>query len=163
MYTQVDRVMCFIDGSNMYNGLTASFGERRIHFARLLDGLAAGRLLVQAYYYTVPNAYNRAFIIAITRNPLVILRSGQQGFNGREKLVDTRLSSDMVRLAYANTYDIAILISGDGDYVDAVAYVRAVGKRVEGYSFASNSSQALRRACDRYTIMDAEFLEPYWL
>ncbi len=163
MSSPLVRVMCFIDVANLYNGLTTDFGGHRINFGRLFTGIAAGRLLVQAHFYAVPNAHNQGFLAALSQNPLMIIRPGQQGVDGKEKLVDTRLSNDMVRLAYANTYDVAALFSGDRDYLDAVCWTRMFGKEVEGYGFRSNTSQALCQACDRYTIMDAEFLEPYWL
>ena len=48
---------------------------------------------------------------------------------------DIRLALDMFRDATKNKYDTALLISGDGDFVPAVEYVKIEGKNVENYFF----------------------------
>ena len=57
---------------------------------------------------------------------------------------------DMMRLAdHADTY---ILVSGDGDYVEAVEYLQSEkGLRVEVISAGQCTSQALLDACDTHT------------
>ena len=47
-----------------------------------------------------------------------------------EKGVDVALACEMVRLAQANAFDVAYLLSGDADFVPAVEVVRSFGKRV---------------------------------
>lgn len=47
-----------------------------------------------------------------------------------EKGVDIKLASDMIGFAYNNTYDTSILVSGDGDFADAVKTVKNMGKHV---------------------------------
>ena len=46
-----------------------------------------------------------------------------------EKGVDIKLASDMIGFAYSNAYDVALLITGDGDFVDAVKTVKNMGKQ----------------------------------
>lgn len=41
----------------------------------------------------------------------------------------------MVKDAYENKFDTAILISGDGDFAPLVKLVKSKGKRVEKFSF----------------------------
>jgi uncharacterized LabA/DUF88 family protein len=57
---------------------------------------------------------------------------------------------DMMRLAdHADTY---VLVSGDGDYVEAVEYLQSEkGIRVEVISAAQCTSQALLDVCDSHT------------
>jgi uncharacterized LabA/DUF88 family protein len=57
---------------------------------------------------------------------------------------------DMMRLAgHADTY---VLVSGDGDYVEAVEYLQSEkGIRVEVISAAQCTSQALLDVCDAHT------------
>lgn len=47
-----------------------------------------------------------------------------------EKGVDTLLVTDLIRLAYANTYDAAVIASSDADMVPAVAFVQTLGKKI---------------------------------
>ena len=48
----------------------------------------------------------------------------------REKGVDVALAVDLVRLAHADAFDVAYLVSGDGDFAPAVESVRVLRKKV---------------------------------
>ena len=54
-----------------------------------------------------------------------------------EKQVDVRIAVDMVGMAYRSAYDVAYLLSADGDFVPAVREVQRQGKRV----FAASPSK----------------------
>jgi len=62
-------------------------------------------------------------------------------------------------MAYQNQYDVAMLVSGDGDYVDCVRAVKAAGKHVVNAYFISSQSPALKDACDDWVCMDKDYLE----
>jgi uncharacterized LabA/DUF88 family protein len=46
--------------------------------------------------------------------------------------------------------DVLVLVSGDGDYVPLVDYVREKGVRVEVYSFVESLAKELRIAADQW-------------
>ena len=58
----------------------------------------------------------------------------------REKGIDVALACKMVELGMNDAYDIAYLLSGDGDYCPAVQMVQGLGKRV----FAANPAIGIR-------------------
>lgn len=60
---------------------------------------------------------------------------------GREKAVDVKLASDMIVLK--DIYDVAIIVSGDQDYVPAVEVVKDFGKRVVNVAFTTRGGQLL--------------------
>ena len=47
-----------------------------------------------------------------------------------EKGVDTAIATDMIRLAWENAYDIAVLVTSDADFIPAVEFLDQRGKRV---------------------------------
>jgi hypothetical protein len=47
-----------------------------------------------------------------------------------EKGVDTALVTDMIRLAWEDAYDLAVLISSDRDFIPAVEFLNQKGRRV---------------------------------
>jgi len=47
-----------------------------------------------------------------------------------EKAVDVHLAVDMVMMAYLDKFDVAYLLSADGDFTPAVKAVRSLGKTV---------------------------------
>jgi uncharacterized LabA/DUF88 family protein len=63
---------------------------------------------------------------------------------------DIGIIVDMMRLAgHADTY---VLVSGDGDYVEAIEYLQSEkGIRVEAISAGQCTSQALLDVCDLHT------------
>ena len=50
-----------------------------------------------------------------------------------EKGVDTRIATDMIRLAWVDTYDVAVLLSSDRDFVPVVEFLSTRGiKTIHG-------------------------------
>jgi uncharacterized LabA/DUF88 family protein len=54
----------------------------------------------------------------------------------REKGIDVMLTTDMIVGAVENQYDIAIVVSSDGDMIPAINWVRSRGKHVEYIGFS---------------------------
>jgi len=77
----------------------------------------------------------------------------------QEKGVDVKLAVDMLSLAHKDKYDIAILISEDGDFVKAVEAVRELGKQVENAYFKSRAVH-LKSSCSTYVILTRDLLAP---
>ena len=59
----------------------------------------------------------------------------------REKAVDVKLATDLIMLR--DIYDVALILSGDQDYVPAVEVVKDSGKRVINVAFRTRSGQLL--------------------
>jgi uncharacterized LabA/DUF88 family protein len=64
-----------------------------------------------------------------------------------EKGVDVQLAVDMVKLAVANTYEVAVLVSADGDFAPAVELVKQLGKHVEVAYVEGCAANLLRDVC----------------
>lgn len=63
-----------------------------------------------------------------------------------EKGVDTRIATDMIRLAWENAYDLAVLATLDGDLVPAVEFLDLKGQKVVQAGFPPQGTH-LARAC----------------
>jgi uncharacterized LabA/DUF88 family protein len=57
-------------------------------------------------------------------------------------------------MAWENAYDVAILVSGDADYVGAVSKVMSKGRNVEVAAFLHSLSRELRNAALNKIILD---------
>lgn len=79
-----------------------------------------------------------------------------------EKGVDVQMSVDMLHLAVTNTYDVAVIISGDGDFAPAVEAVKELGKHVELGRVRGWPCERLIAACDTAVLIDEELLEDCW-
>ena len=47
-----------------------------------------------------------------------------------EKGIDTAITTDMIRLAWEDAWDVAILVSSDHDFIPVVEFLSSKGKRV---------------------------------
>ncbi|MBL7127702.1 MAG: NYN domain-containing protein [Ignavibacteria bacterium] len=70
-----------------------------------------------------------------------------------EKGIDTTIATELLKLSFDNIFDIAILVSGDADFVPAVEYIQGKGKQVilAGWK---NSSFELKKTCWSYFDLD---------
>ena len=67
---------------------------------------------------------------------------GMNRFTPVEKYVDVALASTMVsRAKDDNSYDVAVIVTGDCDYIPAIKIVRNLGKRVAIASIKTSCSQ----------------------
>lgn len=170
-----ERIAVFVDGSNFYHSLKEEFGSARLDFSSLINRLVGTRRLIRAYYYNAslnPSEgaekarKQQSFFNFLRQLPYFELRLGRlepRGSTHVEKGVDVKLAVDMLRFAVANTYDTAILISGDADFGDAVQAVKDLGKHVELAFCTHGRSRRLQQLCDRFILIDRDFLEKCWL
>jgi len=75
---------------------------------------------------------------------------------------DIHLAVDMVKLAYNNAYDTAILVSSDGDFVPAILTVKEIGKKVENIGFENKFSYHLKQECDRFRKLTKKEVEGFF-
>jgi uncharacterized protein (TIGR00288 family) len=75
---------------------------------------------------------------------------------------DIHIAVDMVKLAYNNAYDTAILVSTDGDFVPAIEAVKEKGKKVENTGFPKKFSWHLKQKSDRFIQLSKEDLANFF-
>ena len=63
-----------------------------------------------------------------------------------EKGVDTRIVTDMIKLAWADNYDVAVLLSSDRDFVPVVEFLSTRGVKTIHGAFPPHGSM-LSQAC----------------
>ncbi|MGB9804980.1 NYN domain-containing protein [Desulfofundulus sp.] len=78
------------------------------------------------------------------------------------KGVDIKLAVDMLSKAIKNHYDVAILVSGDADFVEVVQEVKDLGKHVELAAFPQQPCYHLKKYADRFILLDEQFMENCW-
>jgi uncharacterized LabA/DUF88 family protein len=178
MTDRVDRVMIFIDGSNLYHSIKGMFKRTDIDMGKLAQKLLDKRRLIRVYYYNArvgrkeePERYQRqqAFFNSVSSTPYFELRLGRLVYVNwpnsppYEKGVDIELATDLLTHNFKNNYDVAILVAGDSDYVGALQAVKDNGKNVEIALFGKNhGSRPLREVADRTIEMDGRFLRNCW-
>ena len=169
----MDRVCIFIDGSNFYHALKSAGWPLTVDFGKLSAHLAGkDRRHIHTYYYNAPLLRPRAndsnfaavdercrsqqrFFNALRFIPNLTFRAGRlqrlPAGGHVEKGVDVMLAVDMLRLAYKDRYDVAVLVSSDADYKYAVEAVKEeAGKMVELHQVEGSKAYDLITACSDY-------------
>ena len=170
-----ERVIVFIDGSNLYHVLSEVCGRHDVQFGKLSEKLANGRDLRRTYYYNIRQHSERypetgpeqeKFLHALYDTPYLEVRLGiskQRGEAMVEKGVDVMIAIDLVKNAYADLYDTAILVSGDGDFFPAIQAVKDLGKHVEVAAFKSNLSAEASRSADLHLNLTKTYFTGLWM
>lgn len=170
-----DRVAIFIDGSNLYHALKTNFGRQDLNFAEFASKLCGSRRLFRIYYYNVlldPNQWpeghreQQEFLNILRLTPYLEARLGSTKLGPSapvEKGIDVMLATDLLYFAWRDFYDVAVLVSGDGDFAYALQAVKNLGKYVEVASFRSGVSRDLLEVADNRHILDLTFFRGLWV
>ena len=141
------RVAVFIDGNNFYYGLRKIYGKKKslksFNFKKFADFIAEKNRVVGIFYYNaqLDKEHNfdkyesqKEFFEKLRQIPnfrLVMCKLLKRKITGTNKHYyiikedDIHMAVDLVKGAFKNTYDEAILVSGDGDFVPAVLAAKA--------------------------------------
>ena len=116
---------------------------------------------VRAHYYTSTKAGEpertqiRAQLRDLGFDPWVVVKGSSRASKG----VDIKMTTDILANAYLNTYEVAVLLTGDGDYVPVVEWVKQLGKLVWVLAVGDKSlNQDLRLAADQYVDLGPDLL-----
>ncbi len=154
---KAQRVAVLIDVQNMYHSAKNIFGAR-VNFKEVLKTAIAGRELVRAIGYVIKteSGEEKAFLEALVKMGIETRIKDLQIFPGGTKKADwdVGMAVDAVRLAESN--DTIVLVTGDGDFIPLVEYLKAKGVQVEVLSFARSTSQKLQETVDDFTDLGAD-------
>ena len=138
-HLNMERVSIFIDGNNFYYGLRRIYGKEKslktFNFEKFSEFLADKKEIKNIFYYNAQldksrdyNKYKsqKEFFDKLKNIPnfnLILCKLLKRKIKGTEKYYyvlkedDIHMAGDLIKGAFKNTYDIAILVSGDGDII----------------------------------------------
>ena len=142
------RVIIFIDHANIFHNLEKL--NIRINYIKLKEIFTKNYHLVGIFMYmgildkVLPKKLNflnylKAQGFVIQQRPVITSPDGIK----KQKGVDVFIYKDIVELAEEDTYDKAILVSGDSDFMDVVRKLKELKKEIEIWSFKQSISRAL--------------------
>jgi len=146
------NVAVFVDVANIFYAAKAAGVD--IDYVTLLKAATAGRDFVRAYAYTgldPENDNQRQFHSFLARSGYKVISKDIRKYgDGRIKAnLDIELVVDLMKTA--RNLDIAVVVSGDGDFASAIRAVQEMGVRVEVISFRGNTSSDLIDVADQFT------------
>lgn len=149
------RVGVFVDVQNLYYSARSLYNAR-VNFANVLKEAVGERKLVRAIAYviraSIPEEKN--FFAALEKSGYEVKAKDLQIFPGGAKKGDWDVGITMDMVQMMSKLDAIIIASGDGDYEDAVRYLKANGTRAEAIAFGRSTSSKLKDAVDDFIDLD---------
>ena len=114
--------------------------------------------LIRAFAYVVrtKTGEERPFFDALANLGIETRVKDLQEYYGGLKKADWDVGIAVDAIKTSGSVDAIVLVSGDGDYVPLVDYLKNQGKRVEIMAFGKSTSSRLREVADEFIDLDEE-------
>lgn len=151
------RIGVFIDVQNLYHSAKNLYGGR-VSYGDLLEHLVGDRRLVRSLAYVVksdPATGEDAFFDALSKAGIELRTKDIQIFPGGMKKADWDVGLAVDAIRTAPLVDVVIIVSGDGDFVPLVEYLKwGLGRSVEVAAFSRTTSSRLKDVADRFIDLE---------
>lgn len=156
------RVGVLVDVSNMYHSAKNLY-KKRVNFKEVLKSAVADRKLIRAIAYVVRTEQGEEtpFFEALDKQGFEVNMKDLQIFAGGAKKGDWDVGITVDAIKLAGNLDVIILITGDGDYIPLVDYLKSTtGCLVEVMAFRQTASAKLVDISDDFIDLsdDKRFL-----
>ncbi|MBI4114876.1 MAG: NYN domain-containing protein [Candidatus Niyogibacteria bacterium] len=150
------RVAILIDVQNLYHSARSLY-QKRVNFKEVLKAARADRQLVRAVAYVVTTkaGTEKAFLEALEKIGIEIRERPLQEFYGGAKKANWDVGMVVDAIRFAEVVDVIIVVSGDGDFVHLVDYLKNRGRQVEVLAFGRSTSSQLIEAADDFIDLGA--------
>lgn len=150
------RVAVFIDVQNMYHQARNLYNAR-VNFREVVKEAVAGRRLIRAFAYVIrtKTGEEKAFFEALVKSGIETRVKDLQEFYGGAKKADWDVGMALDAVRTSDLVDAIVIVSGDGDFVPLIEYLKGRGRRVEVVAFDRTTSQKLKEAADDFTDLGA--------
>lgn len=145
------RVGVFIDTQNLYHSARNLY-QSRVNFSAVIKEAVAGRQLIRAvaYVITTESGEEKNFFDALEKMGIETKTKDLQIFFGGAKKADWDVGLAVDAIRFASKVDAVVIVSGDGDFVPLVEYLKHLGVQVEVMSFGKSTSAKLKEATDDF-------------
>ncbi len=146
------RVGVFVDVANMYHSAKNLYGAK-VNFKEVLKTATADRKLIRAIAYVIrsESEEEKSFFGALDSQGFEVKAKDLQIFAGGAKKADWDVGVAIDAIKTADKLDSIILVSGDGDYLPLVTYLKEnKGCQVEVLAFGKTTSSKLIEAVDDF-------------
>ncbi len=145
------RVGIFIDTQNLYHSAKNLYNAK-VNFGAVLKEAVAGRQLVRAVAYVIATEAGDEtnFFEALAKLGIETKVKDLQIFAGGAKKADWDVGLAIDAVKMSPKLDTIVIVSGDGDFVPLVEYLKLSGVQVEVISFGKSSSLKLKEAVDEF-------------
>jgi uncharacterized LabA/DUF88 family protein len=145
------RITVLIDVQNLYHSAKNLY-KSKVNFGEILKTAVDGRKLIRAFGYVISTktGEEKPFFEALTKLGIETRVKELQEFYGGMKKADWDVGISIDAVKTAQSVDVVSLVSGDGDFIPLVEYLKNQGKRVEVIAFGRSTSSKLKETADEF-------------
>jgi uncharacterized LabA/DUF88 family protein len=151
------RVGIFIDIQNLYHSAKNLY-RARVNYKELMKELIAGRQLISATAYVVKSETaegESAFFDALKKAGLELRSKDLQIYPGGMKKADWDVGMAVDAIRMSDLLDVVILVTGDGDFIPLVEYLKwGKGRTVEVAAFGRSASGKIKEVADEFVDLE---------
>ncbi len=149
------RVAVFIDVQNLYHS-SKNLYNARVDFGKVVETAVSKRSLIRAFAYVIKTktGEEKSFFEALMSLGIEIRVKDLQEFHGGLKKGDWDVGIAVDAIRMSSGVDAVVLITGDGDFVPLVEYLKNRGKRVEILAFERSASLKLKEVADEFIDLE---------
>lgn len=154
---KTQTVAVFVDAQNMYHSARNLY-KAKVNFKELLKFAIAGRNLVRANAYVVKSDVpeEQGFFEALERSGYYLKMKDLQIFPGGMKKGDWDVGIAIDAISMIPKTEAMVLVTGDGDFVPLLEYLKHQGVTVEVIAFRRSTSSKLIQAADKFYDLEEE-------
>ena len=149
------RVAILIDTQNLYHSAKNLY-KAKVNFGAVVKTALGNRKLIRAVSYVVntESGEEAPFFEALEKVGIEIKTKDLQIFYGGAKKADWDVGMAVDAIKLAHKVDAIVLVTGDGDFIPLVEYVKSQGCQVEAITFGRSASSRLKETVDDFIDMD---------
>jgi len=151
------RVGIFVDVSNLYHAALNLYNGRA-NYVEILKAASAGRKIIRSIAYVISSESNEenTFFKSLYESGFEVKMKDLQVFSSGVKKGDWDVGIAMDCVRISAKLDVVVLVTGDGDYIPLVDYLKNSGVRVELLSYGKSTSSRLIEEVDYFMDLDSD-------
>lgn len=157
-YFADQRVGIFIDVQNLYHSAKNLY-RGRVNYHELIKHLVGDRRLIRAMAYVVKSetaAGEASFFEALENAGLELRVKDLQIYGDGMKKADWDVGMAVDAIRMASFLDVVVLVTGDGDFIPLVEYLKwGMGRLVEVAAFSRSASAKIQEKADRFVNIES--------
>lgn len=145
------RVVVLIDVQNIYYSAKNLF-HKKVNFGAILKEAIGERKLIRAIAYVIKTeeGEEETFFEALGKLGIETKVKDLLVYSGGFKKADWDVGITIDAIRLSSMVDTIILISGDGDFIPLLEFLKNQGKQVEVLAFKKSTSSRLIQAADDF-------------
>ncbi|MEN9342264.1 MAG: hypothetical protein RIQ54_520 [Candidatus Parcubacteria bacterium] len=151
------RVGIFVDVQNLYHS-SKNLYRGRVNYPELIKHLTGDRQLIRSMAYVVKSDSalgESSFFEALEKAGMELRMKDLQIYPDGTKKADWDIGMAVDAIRMASFLDVVILVTGDGDFLPLVDYLKwGVGRFVEVAAFRRSTSSKIQEVADRFVNLE---------